>query len=82
MRAESASSYDTWLFQGGYPRVVAQGLDPVRAYADYFQTYIQRDLRELIQIKELRLFEKFVRLAATGSMRWKSRPEKPWPAIS
>lgn len=64
MRAEPASSYDTWLFQGGYPRVVAQGLDPVRAYADYFQTYIQSDLRELIQIKELRLFEKFVRLAA------------------
>lgn len=64
MQVETASSYDTWLFQGGYPRVLVQSLDPVRAYADYFQTYIQRDLRELIQIKDLRLFEKFVRLAA------------------
>lgn len=64
MQVETATSYDTWLFQGGYPRVLVQDLDPVRAYADYFQTYIQRDLRELIQIKDLRLFEKFVRLAA------------------
>ena len=64
MRAEPVATYDTWLFQGGYPRVVAQQLDPVRAYTDYFQTYIQRDLRELIQVKDLRLFEKFVRLAA------------------
>lgn len=64
MQAEPATAYDTWLFQGGYPRVVTQGLDPVRAYADYFQTYIQRDLRELIQIKDLHLFQKFVRLTA------------------
>lgn len=61
---DTPGDYDLWLFQGGYPRVLAQGLDPVRAYADYFQTYIQQDLRELIQIKDLRLFEKFVRLAA------------------
>jgi predicted AAA+ superfamily ATPase len=64
MQVDTATSYDTWLYQGGYPRVVLQGLDPVRAYADYFQTYIQRDLRELIQIKDMRQFEKFVRLAA------------------
>ncbi len=64
MQVEAPGDYDAWLFQGGYPRVVTQGLDPVRAYADYFQTYIQRDLRDLLQIKDLRLFEKFVRLAA------------------
>ncbi len=60
----------SWLFQGGYPRLVAQSLDPVRAYADYFQTYLQRDLRELIQVRDLRQFETFVRLAAgrTGQL--------------
>ncbi len=64
MRIAAPGDYDSWLFQGGYPRVVTQGLDPVRAYADYFQTYVQRDLRDLLQIKDLRLFEKYVRLAA------------------
>lgn len=64
---ETPADYDAWLFQGGYPRVVAEGLEPVRAYGDYFQTYIQRDLRELLQIRDLRLFEKFVRLAAGRS---------------
>ena len=31
---------------------------------DYFETYVQRDLRELIKLKNIQLFEKFVRLAA------------------
>ena len=34
---------------------------------DYFETYVQRDLRELIQLKNLQLFEKFVRLLAGRS---------------
>lgn len=67
MAVDTAAGFDTWTFQGGYPRVAAQGLDPVRAYSDYFQTYIQRDLRELIQVKDLRQFETFVRLAAGRS---------------
>lgn len=57
-------SVDTFLYQGGYPRIHAQHLDPAVALGDYFETYVQRDLRELVQLRNLHLFEKFVRLVA------------------
>jgi len=52
------------IHRGGYPRIYEQGLDPSMVLGDYFETYVQRDLRELIQLKNIQLFEKFVRLAA------------------
>jgi uncharacterized protein len=55
---------DELLFRGGYPRIHADRLDPAMALADYFETYVQRDLRELIQLRHLAEFERFVRLAA------------------
>lgn len=55
---------DDLLFRGGYPRIHADRLDPAMALADYFETYVQRDLRELIQLRHLAEFERFVRLAA------------------
>jgi uncharacterized protein len=55
---------DALILAGGYPRIHADALDPATALADYFETYVQRDLRELVQIRNLALFEKFVRLAA------------------
>ena len=55
---------DNFLYQGGYPRIHAQQLDPAVTLGDYFETYVQRDLRELVQLRNLHLFEKFVRLVA------------------
>ena len=55
---------DELIVQGGYPRIHANGLNPAVALADYFETYVQRDLRELIQLRNLPEFERFVRLAA------------------
>ncbi len=52
------------LFSGLYPRIVADNLDPAVVLGDYFQTYIQRDLRELMEIRHKDQFERFVRLAA------------------
>lgn len=52
------------MFKGGYPRVFKDHLEPTKAYRNYFQTYVERDLRELIQVKDLALFQKFIRLAA------------------
>lgn len=52
------------LFRGGYPRIFKDQLDPLKAYRNYFQTYVERDLRELIQVKDLAQFQKFMRLAA------------------
>ncbi len=53
-----------WLLTGFYPRIHDRKLDPSQALADYFSTYIERDLRELTAVHDLRRFERFVRLCA------------------
>lgn len=52
------------LLQGFYPRIHDAQLDPTRALGDYLETYVERDLRQLQSIKDLALFQKFVRLCA------------------
>jgi predicted AAA+ superfamily ATPase len=55
------------ILSGFYPRIHDRDLDPTRALGDYFATYVQRDLRALVNIGDLSTFEKFVRLAAGRS---------------
>jgi len=57
-------SLDRFLFSGSFPRVYAENLDPNQMYRDYYQTYIQRDLRSMINVKDLLLFERFIKLCA------------------
>ncbi len=52
------------LHRGGYPRIHADGLDPAVALGDYFATYVERDLRQLIELRNLDQFRRFVRLCA------------------
>lgn len=52
------------LLKGGYPRIYKDALDPTKAYRNYFQTYVERDLRQLINVKNLSQFERFVRICA------------------
>jgi len=53
-----------WLLTGFYPRIHAAHLEPTQALGDYLETYVERDLRQLLAVKDLALFEKFVRLCA------------------
>lgn len=61
---------DRTLLTGFYPRIHDRGLDPGQALADYFATYVQRDLRQLAAVQDLQRFERFVRLCAgrTGQL--------------
>ncbi len=61
---------DRLIHAGGYPRIHADNLDPAVMLGDYFATYVERDLRELVQLRNIREFEKFVRFAAgrTGQL--------------
>ncbi|MCX6233208.1 MAG: ATP-binding protein [Bacteroidetes bacterium] len=52
------------ILKGFYPGVYAHKLTPYNAYRNYYETYLERDLRKLIQIKDLGLFQKFVRICA------------------
>ena len=49
---------------GGYPAVHAQGIKPADFFSDYFETYIERDLRELVALRHLPEFRRMVRLCA------------------
>ncbi len=57
-------SVDNQILTGGYPRIYQEHLNANRMYADYYRTYIQRDVRQMINIKDLSLFEKFIKLCA------------------
>lgn len=55
---------DQLLLNGGYPRIYKEELDPTKTYRNYFQTYIERDLRQLINIKDLSQFQSFIKICA------------------
>lgn len=57
-------SVDALLSGGCFPRVWEMGMDPYKAYRNYIETYVEKDLKQLIQIKELSLFQKFLSLIA------------------
>jgi hypothetical protein len=52
------------LFTGFYPRIYDQRLDPTQALGDYFESYVERDVRQLSEIRNLSTFQSFVRLCA------------------
>ncbi len=55
---------DDLIYRGFYPRLWDKKLDPTQALGDYFETYIERDLRQLVAIKDLNLFQRFIKLCA------------------
>lgn len=63
-RAGIEMSLDESLLKGGYPRVFNDQLDPTKLYRHYFQTYVERDLRQLIHIKDLTQFQRFIKICA------------------
>ncbi len=58
------------LFQGGYPPVYDQPVDPHTWLANYINTYVERDVRQIRNISNLSLFERFLKLCAgrTGQL--------------
>jgi predicted AAA+ superfamily ATPase len=60
-------SLDQKLFSGGYPRIFNDSLEPSQALSFYVQTYLERDVRQIINVRDLGLFERFLRLCATRS---------------
>ena len=55
---------DTIMLNGGYPSVWAKNIPVQTVSKNYYNTYIERDLRQLINIKELSKYQVFIRLCA------------------
>ena len=58
---------EDYLYQGFLPRIYDQQQRPTPAWSNYYQTYVERDVRQLINLKDALLFEKFLRLLAGRS---------------
>lgn len=52
------------LFEGFYPRIHDKHLNPVDWLGNYFQTYIERDVRDVVNVGDLETFSRFVHLCA------------------
>ena len=63
-RTGASNALDEIIYSGFYPRILDQGLDPRQALGDYFETYVERDVRRLGEIRNLTNFRRFVRLCA------------------
>ncbi|MBN2717574.1 MAG: ATP-binding protein [Deltaproteobacteria bacterium] len=63
------------IYRGFYPRIIDCQLNPTEALAFYTNTYLERDLRELREIRNLTTFERFLKLCAanTGQILNKNR---------
>jgi hypothetical protein len=57
------SAYEL-CYLGSYPRLHTRKLDPRRFFAGYLQTYVERDVRSLLNLRDLGRFQAFIRLLA------------------
>ncbi|HBK72510.1 MAG TPA: AAA family ATPase [Flavobacteriaceae bacterium] len=58
------NDYKKQLIKGFYPAIYDRNLNPSIYYANYIQTYIQRDISQLINIQDSYKFNNFVKLCA------------------
>ena len=55
------------LWTGAYPRIFDRQIPPHQWLADYVATYVQRDVRQLLNVGDLRSFTNFLQLCAGGT---------------
>lgn len=52
------------IYKGGYPRIFDNEIEPSDFFPSYVQTYVERDVRSMLNIKDLSLFNNFLKLCA------------------
>lgn len=61
---EEQLSMEATLFKGFYPRLFDRNIPPTVFYPNYIETYLQRDIQDLINPGSLSIFYKFLQLCA------------------
>lgn len=63
-------SLEQTLLQGGYPALYDRPVAPGDWFANYIATYLERDVRQLVAVRDLGQFQTFVRMCAarTGQL--------------
>ena len=57
-------NYENYILKGFYPRIYDLDLDPMTWLLDYIQTYVERDVRQLINVSDLGVFRQFLEICA------------------
>ncbi|MFN4082442.1 MAG: ATP-binding protein [Bacteroidia bacterium] len=61
----SKQSLNKLILNGGYPRLYDKKINPVDYYPNYLLTYVERDVRQIKNITNLALFQRFLKVCAT-----------------
>lgn len=61
---DTEDSTDDIMYKGFYPAIWSDRMIPRLLYPNYVKTYLERDVRNLLAVKDLDLFQRFIRLCA------------------
>ena len=61
------ANLSTAILQGGYPALYDRDVTPQDWFANYIATYLERDVRQLLSVKDLSQFQTFVKMCAARS---------------
>ena len=60
----AVGSLDDLLWRGLYPPLHDRNLAPEQWFANYVMTYVERDVRQIIEMQNLSLFQRFLKMCA------------------
>jgi predicted AAA+ superfamily ATPase len=58
---------DDLLWRGLYPPLYDRPLAPAQWFSNYVMSYVERDVRQLIEVQNLSLFQRFLKMCAAAS---------------
>jgi predicted AAA+ superfamily ATPase len=58
------SDLDSLLYKGAYPPLYDRPVAPAQWYSSYVMTYVERDLRQIVNVRDLAAFQRFLRMCA------------------
>jgi predicted AAA+ superfamily ATPase len=62
--AHPLPNLDQILFQGLYPALYDGPVSPAQWHSSYVMTYVERDLRQMLNVRDLAAFQRFLRMCA------------------
>jgi uncharacterized protein len=57
-------SYEDYILKGFYPRIYDLDLNPTEWLQDYLKTYVERDVRQILNVGDLATFRQFLEICA------------------
>lgn len=64
---DPACASESFMFTGGYPRLLSTGMPASLFFSSYLDTYIERDVADYLDVRNLTAFRRFVQLCALNA---------------